>query len=544
MTNKEYLNSLDDEIGKDVYFYHSHIDSNSDIFTVGCEISQWDGEKILKSLTLDEIKSPDGLIIFNTCAVTEAAKLACERITQRIVNLFPKRKFFFTGCGVDYAPDFYKKYGQILKNADKFKISNYGCKTKNTKPIKDNKHREVGFVKIQDGCYNNCAYCIIHKIRPHYMVPYKKIQQQIESLLSQGKYDIQLLGTEISTYNYNGLTLSGLCERILKDYPDIRCIVIGALDPAHKEIDKLIELAKKEPRIFNSFYLCTQSCCDTILKNMRRRHNVNRLRELKVLAEDKIDFVYQLIIGFPGETDELFNETAEAIKELKPIDIDTIPFSKRKDTDAYSMPNQIDKDIIIQRENILYEIVKEYSSFEDKNSLRCIKPMTKRNFSKFMEFNCNDLRKLNVLNIDLYGNRGFEEATTKLLSLDKETLNNTVIHTQYRKNADIYDLDVNIKLLTSLFGVRILMDMDIDDDTVNLLARGYYTPENFAYRFCVYLNFNFKKLNTSNKDDVLNIFKSTIIYRIEDATTMLEKLLTSGNKEYYDYIVKNLDINI
>lgn len=117
---------------------------------------------------------------------------------------------------------------------------------------------------------------------------------------------------------------------------------------------------------------------------MRRRHRVTRLEELNKLADRKVDFVYQLIVGFPGESDKLFMETVNNIKKLKPIDIDTIPFSRRIGTDAYDMPNQIDAKTISNRERILYDAVKSYSSFDDDNQLRAMKPMNKRHISNFM----------------------------------------------------------------------------------------------------------------------------------------------------------------
>ena len=543
MTEK-YIQYLDDEIGADVYFYYNKVRDNIDCFTVGCEISQWDGEKIINLLDLDEFNKNQHYIFFNVCAVTESAKIVCEKITEKLVSVYPNSKFFFLGCGVNYNQDYYKKYGVALKNQDKFNVKNYGCKKKKEDwSFKINKHRDVGFVKIEDGCYNNCAYCIIHKIRPHYMISYDKIKKQIRALLNQGKKNIQLIGTEITIYNSDGLRLTDLCKKILSDFPEIDSLVIGALDPASKEVDKLIELMKSEPRIFNSLYLCTQSCSNTILKNMRRRHNSNRLRELKNLGGDKIDFVYQLIVGFPGETDELFKETLDFVKELKPIDIDTIPFSPRIGTDAYDMPNQIDSKTISEREKELYEAVKSYSSFEDENKLRSIKPMNKRNIEEFMRFYL-DTGDAKIVHLNLYLPNSFKMAFNILSKYNKKELNDLFIETSFNKNFDLYDYDVNIKLLIALLGIKVITNITLDDDTIPFMAKGYYTPENISYRFCTYLNFNFKKLNRASKEDLLSIFKTVAIYNLYDTDIMAAKLLKAGNSDYFKYIKENLNINI
>lgn len=541
--DNEYLKTLDDEIGADVYFYHNKVAKNIDIFTVGCEISQWDGEKITNLLNFDEMKHPDGYILFNTCTVTESANTVCKRITKRLKKVYPKKRFYFMGCGVNYDKTFYSQYGTALTNEEKFNIFKYGCSTKNQKkPIQSNKHREVGFVKIEDGCYNNCAYCVIHKIRPHYQVPYEKIHKEIEMLLRQGKHDIQLIGTEIASYHSNGMDLTDLCKKILEDFPQINSLVIGAIDPASKQLEKLIDLIKYEKRVFNSIYLCTQSCCNSILKNMRRRHLVSRLEELNRLADGKVDFVYQLIVGFPGETEELFQETVENIKKLKPIDIDTIPFSRRIGTDAYSMPNQIDTDTISDRERRLYDAVKEYSSFEADNQMRAMKPMNLRHINSFMSHATSDLRNKIVLYIDLYGEKGFEKAFSAIKK--SGSTDDIVIITNFLPEQDMYDLDVNIKLLISIFGIKVITKITLDDDLISFMADGYYTPENLSFRLCTYLSFDFKKLETTAEENLLMLFHNVLIYGIDDVSIMLEKLLRANNKSYFQYIVKNLGISI
>jgi threonylcarbamoyladenosine tRNA methylthiotransferase MtaB len=542
----EYLQSLDDEIGADVYFYHNKISDKIDVFTVGCEISQWDGEKIANLINFDELTNPNGYILFNTCAVTESANTVCKRVAKRLKEVYSNRIFYFMGCGVNYDKEYYKQFGIPISNEDKFNILKYGCHTKSKdKPIHSNRHREVGFVKIEDGCYNNCAYCVIHKIRPHYMVPYEKIKKEIRMLLNQGKRDIQLIGTEIASYHNNGMDLTSLCKKILSDFPKINNIIIGAIDPASKQVDSLIELIKSDNRVFNSIYLCTQSCCDTILKSMRRRHNVKRLEELNKLADGKVDFVYQLIVGFPGETEKLFLETVNNIKRLKPIDIDTIPFSRRENTDAYNMPNQIDEKTISERERILYNAVKNYSHFDDENQLRAMMPMNKRHIDNFMSHAEYDLRNKTIIESNLYGDESFKETFDKISdALQEHNIDDLVVITTFDKNKDMYDMDVNIKLLTSIFGVKVITKIILDDELIDFMADGYYTPENFAFRFCTYLSFDFKKLNKISNEELLKLFKNILIYGIDDISVMLEKLFKSGNMEYFKYISDNIGISI
>ena len=171
MLDAEYVRSLDDEILKDVYYYHNKVSDIIDLYTIGCELSEWDGEKIARLIDTDGLDNK--IVIVNTCAVTDLAQQASEKVVERLYNIYPNKKFFIVGCGVDYNKGYYDRYGKALTNAEKFKIENYGLSRKaDSLNVTLNIHRDVGTVKIEDGCYNNCAYCVIHKIRPHYMMPY------------------------------------------------------------------------------------------------------------------------------------------------------------------------------------------------------------------------------------------------------------------------------------------------------------------------------------------------------------------------------------
>ena len=547
MLDPEYVRSLDDEILKDVYYYHNKINDIVDLYTVGCEVSEWDGEKIVRSMNLDELEQET--VIINTCAVTDLAQKASEKVVERLTHIYPNKKFFITGCGVDYNKGYYDKYGTALTNEEKFKIENYGISARHGNfnlPL--NIHRNVGTVKIEDGCYNNCAYCVIHKIRPHYMMPYEKIHAQIEALLSQGKKNIQLIGTEVSSYNSDGMHLTELCMKILEDFPEIDNVVMGAIDPASNEVDKLIELMKIEPRIYNTLYLCTQSCSDTILKAMNRRHDSNRLRELNRLADGKVNFVYQFIIGFPGETEELFQESVDLVKELKPVDYDTIPFSPRKGTPAYDMPNQVPLEVIERREQILYDTIKEYTRENDFETNRAFAIFEKDNFDKFNAFRPKNLKDCIVFHRDLYNTDNLYNLFNILPGYEKEK-RDIVILTDYDENKDKNDLDVNIKLLTMTFGIKVITKIKVNDEVLNYLVNEPYTrfnfnPANFSFRIATFVEFDFDKLLTSSEDDVVKLFKITQTNSLDDLDNMACKLVRAGNAKFFNRIKEEFDVTI
>lgn len=547
MLDPEYVRSLDDEILKDVYYYYNKVNDIIDLYTIGCEVSEWDGEKIVRSMNLDELEQET--VIINTCAVTDLAQQASEKVVERLTHIYPNKKFFITGCGVDYNKGYYDKYGTALGNEEKFKIENYGVSARHGNfNLPPNIHRNVGTVKIEDGCYNNCAYCVIHKIRPHYMMPYKKIHAQIGALLSHGKKNIQLIGTEVSSYYSDGMHLTELCKKILEDFPEIDNVVMGAIDPASSEVDKLIELMKEEPRIYNTLYLCTQSCSDTILKAMNRRHDSNRLREISKLADNKVHLVFQLIIGFPGETEELFQETVNLIKELKPVDYDTLPFSPRKGTPAYDMPNQIPLEVIEKREQIIYDTIKEYTRENNFDTNRAFAIFEKDNFDKFNAYRPKNLKDCIVFHKDLYNTDNLYSLFNILPGYEKEK-RDIVILTDYDENKDKNDLDVNIKLLTMTFGVKVITKIKVNDEVLNYLVNEPYTrfnfnPANFSFRIATFIEFDFDKLNTSSEEDVVKLFRIAQTNSLDDLDNMACKLVRAGNARFFNKLKEEFDVTI
>ena len=538
MIDYEYLKAIDDEICGDVYYYHNEVNNKVDLYTVGCEMSEWDGEKIAHMINPEELT--DEIILVNTCAVTDFAQFGSEKLADRLSKIYPNKKLYFIGCGVNYNKDYYSELGIALTNQEKFKLSNYGVASKNENSyFKLNQHRDVGMVKIEDGCYNNCAYCIIHKIRPHYMMPYEKIHKQIRNLLNQGKKNIQLIGTEICSYKSDGLNLTTLCEKILLDFPEISNLVLGALDPASKQIDTLIDLIKKEKRIYNVLYLCTQSCSDEILRRMNRRHNVDRLREISKLAGDDVHLVFQLILGFPGETDELFQETVDVIKELKPVDYDAIVFSARKGTPAYDMPDKVPVEVTDRRERIVYDLIKGYTFEDNQNTNRSFAQYEQMGSNNFVKFK-PDLNNSIVIHEDLYDTNAVVRLFDRLNDYDNES-KDVVLVTDFDLTKDLFDLDVNIKLLTSKFGVKVVTKFLIDDDVMDFISHTYWIPNVIMYRIGTYMEFDFKKLERTTEEDMIKLFKTSYLYKIDDIDLMAMRLMKAGNHELFKIIVEHFE---
>jgi threonylcarbamoyladenosine tRNA methylthiotransferase MtaB len=147
-----------------------------------------------------------------------------------------------------------------------------------------------------------------------------------------------------------------LCKKLLADVPEIQRLRLSSVDPAVPDVKNIIELIKSDRRMMPHMHFSMQSGSDTILKSMGRRHNADMVRDLVALADGKITFSWDIICGFPGETDDLFNETLELARQTKPIKIHAFPFSPRPGTPAAVMPEQVDRPVSKERVKIINDL--------------------------------------------------------------------------------------------------------------------------------------------------------------------------------------------
>jgi len=222
------------------------------------------------------------------------------------------------------------------------------------------------FVQIQNGCNHDCTYCVTRLLRgPNVSFSYDEILSDVKSAVQKGFYEIVLTGVDTASYarieDGKTVLLADVCERLLQDVPQMRHLRLSSIDPASPQITKIIELMKKDARFMPHLHLSMQSGSDTILRAMRRRHNAGLLRDIIKMANKdiQVSFSADIICGFPGESDELFQETADLVRELQLIHVHAFPFSPRPNTVAAAMPNQIPRNVSKKRVKIISDIADE-----------------------------------------------------------------------------------------------------------------------------------------------------------------------------------------
>lgn len=343
---------------------------NIKTLSFGCRLNALECEKISSMMT----GIMDNVILVNTCSVTAEAERQCAQTVRRLSRENPNAIIFVTGCGATRNPKLFAGISHVfvIDNKDKMNLQVYiaALKSANTDPkssridvFKSNEARlSKKFIRVQNGCNHDCTYCITRLLRgPNVSYSYDEILADARAAIANGFYELVLTGVDTASYLWHDgdelVLLADICARLLRDVPEMKHLRLSSIDPASPEVPKIIELMKKDSRFMPHLHLSMQSGSDTILRSMRRRHNADKLRELVRISDGKISFSADIICGFPGETDDLFNETVNLIREIGLINVHAFPFSPRPGTVATEMPNQVNRAVSKKRVKIIYDIV-------------------------------------------------------------------------------------------------------------------------------------------------------------------------------------------
>lgn len=340
--------------------------NNIKTLSFGCRLNTLESEKIQEMLSAHL----SAAIVVNTCAVTAEAERQSGQAVRKIARENPNAPIFVTGCAATRNPGLFSQITNTITvpNSEKLHLAAYldglataSCDIKSPQISRFNhtdSRLSKQFVQIQNGCNHSCAYCITRALRgPSVSFEYKGILSDVVAAVQNGFSEIVLTGIDIASYvkkqGDKVFLLSDLCRCLLRDVPQIQRLRLSSVDPAVPDVANIIDLILSEPRMMPHMHFSMQSGSDTILRSMGRRHNAEMVRNLVKRANGKITFSWDIICGFPGESDDLFQETLELVNETKPIKIHAFPFSPRPGTPAAVMPNQIDRSVSKGRVHII-----------------------------------------------------------------------------------------------------------------------------------------------------------------------------------------------
>ena len=355
------------------------------ILTLGCKVNTYESEYVINILKEHnyEIKSFDDICdvyIINTCTVTNTSDIKSRKMIRNAIKKNPNACVVAMGCFIEANKDYQiEGLDIVLGNKDKSKIVDlldeyFTKKEKIVKLYNDPKSqfedmyitnfpgRTRAFVKIQDGCENFCSYCIIPFVRGKCRSKDKdKVISEINALVKNGYQEVVLTG--IHTGNY-GVDLDTNFATLLKDLVKIeglKRLRISSIEITELT-DEVLEVLKTSPIIVDHLHIPLQAGSDEILKAMNRKYNLSYFFEkIKKIREIRpnISITTDVIVGFPGETTELFEQTIKTCRDLEFAKIHVFPYSERQGTKAMELPNHIESNEKKRRARELLLVSKE-----------------------------------------------------------------------------------------------------------------------------------------------------------------------------------------
>ena len=341
--------------------------------TLGCKLNQAETELLVKQFSeagynlVSPIDRAD-VYILNTCTVTHIADRKARHLLRLAHRRNPSAVLVATGC---YAQRASQELSQIegvsfvVSNDEKPQLlrllEESGHLSNPSQSSTTNLHtRTRSFIKVQDGCNSFCAYCIVPFVRGREKsLPTARIISEIKQRVSEGYKEVVLTGTEIGSYNYDGVSLKGLLEQILARTGVTR-LRLSSLQP--REIaPEFIELWRDD-RLCRHFHLSLQSGSDAVLRRMNRRYSVSDYLEavasIRSLVPDAA-ITTDIIVGFPGETPEEFEESFNLCRQVDFARIHVFSYSLRRETQAARMPHQTGDKVKRERSERMLALAKE-----------------------------------------------------------------------------------------------------------------------------------------------------------------------------------------
>jgi threonylcarbamoyladenosine tRNA methylthiotransferase MtaB len=375
----------------------------------GCRATQADGASIERSLTQRGLQaascaSSADVVVLNTCTVTAAADADARAAIRRIRRENPSCRILVTGCYAQRAPNEIASLAGVdwvVGNSHKHQIADViAPATKDFVPLEVlNPHDAVKTdysppppmligdifahtnllaapvfdlapgsartrpnLKVQDGCDNRCSFCIIPSVRGHSRsLPMAQVFTEVEALVRGGYREMVISGINLGRWGHDLVpqsTLEDLLHAIL-ERTAIEKIRISSVEPMDWS-SELIDLVTSHPRVARHAHVPLQSGSDRILRKMHRKyrpwHYAERIHKIRALSSQAA-IGADVMVGFPGETDEMFEENRQFIASLPFTYLHIFSFSARPGTPAAAMPDQVPAQRTRERHQVLRELI-------------------------------------------------------------------------------------------------------------------------------------------------------------------------------------------
>jgi threonylcarbamoyladenosine tRNA methylthiotransferase MtaB len=348
------------------------------IATLGCKTNQFESAAMIEQFgragyAVVPFTQPADIYVVNSCTVTARTDAETRRLIRRARRLNPDARVVATGCYAQVAQGELERMPELdfvlgnrekqhitgLVEAGESRVSNIAGEL-TTGPLKLEGFAEHtrAFLQAQNGCNSFCAYCIVPYARGRSRsVPLEDVLQEVRNLSANGYREVVLTGIHLGAYGLDlnpPESLTGLVQRIDAEHlvPRLR---IGSLEP-NELTDELLALMAKSEVICPHLHLPLQSGSDSVLTRMGRHYTASFFRNLMARISAAVPHAFigaDVIAGFPGESEDEFNETLRLVEELPLSDLHVFPYSRRPGTRAAELPGQVPGTVINKRAALL-----------------------------------------------------------------------------------------------------------------------------------------------------------------------------------------------
>lgn len=366
-------------------------------YTLGCKVNQYETEAMIEMFEKDgyiKVESEDlaDVYVINTCTVTHMSDRKSRQYIRKMKKKNPDAIIAVVGCYSQVSPEEILEIEDVnlvmgtndrrnivenikkITSEDKVSTVDDIMKVKEFEAIEINQTngKTRAFIKIQDGCDRYCTYCIIPyargRIRSRSL---DDIVKEIENLAVNGFKEVVLTGIHVASYGRDlrdGSSILSVIKEVDK-IEGIERIRLSSVEPilfTEEFVDEICKIEKLAPH----YHLSLQSGCDETLKRMNRRYSAAEYKEIVDILRNRIPDVSittDVIVGFPGETNEEFSSTLNFLKELELMHTHVFKYSPRKGTPAATMENQVDSQMKNMRSNTLLSLCKKnFAKFAER----------------------------------------------------------------------------------------------------------------------------------------------------------------------------------
>ena len=347
------------------------MNSKAKIVTFGCRLNSYESEVISQHV---EAAGLEDVIVINSCAVTNEAVRQARQTIRRMARETPHAKVIVTGCAAQIDPQMFADMEEVdfvIGNEEKLRKSTFDalargesepCLVNDIMSVKETAGhlisafggRSRAYVQVQNGCDHRCTFCIIPFGRGNSRsVPMGEVVRQVQHLVDEGYKEIVLTGVDMTSYGKDlpgTPSLGTLCQKVLAHIPALARLRLSSIDSI--EVDQaLLDVIALERRFMPHLHLSLQAGDNMILKRMKRRHTrEDAIAFCKWARELRPDIVFgaDIIVGFPTESEAMFENSLRLVDECGLTFLHVFPFSARPGTPAARMP-QLKGDVIRAR---------------------------------------------------------------------------------------------------------------------------------------------------------------------------------------------------